>query len=457
MSIKSSFGRTEPSGQGIRKVLCRMVFTLSLSTLLLNVVSAAEIGGVAADTLAPLAAIQRFDSLFDIKQYAEAKKLCRGSALRLFDLLVMGHKKIGDAIDTSQSTESYEHVYLNLPFAGYRSRSHVVFKRPMMGMKELNSFQAIHLIWKDSSWFIWEFAELPNEYAALPKPSLETITSEEKHSLLPFSSRRYRGPARIDSMDLSISLSSGNRLDSLFENSPGQEIIERQDANHWTLRIRSAKVPADKAKNAHSKNRRHDKLSRYLQANSYLVLQDTALLKLSTSLRETHSNTLSQIQAVYDWVRSHMHFKLGAVLISPSDEILAKLEGDCTEAAILSVALLRSLKIPARMVIGYATQGDGLFVGHAWVEAWLDSRMSWLAFDPALGQFPADAKRVQFKALDEELELRMQATNLLLKSLGSLQFEIRDVWSGSQRQSLEQSESSNPEEFFFQKVFGEAN
>ncbi|HYG66247.1 MAG TPA: transglutaminase-like domain-containing protein, partial [Anaeromyxobacteraceae bacterium] len=79
-----------------------------------------------------------------------------------------------------------------------------------------------------------------------------------------------------------------------------------------------------------------------------------------------------------------------------ASEVLAQGKGDCTEHAILFVALARSLGIPARTVHGlvYARYDDGVpaLYWHAWAE--VQSANEWIAIDPTFGQPVADATHV---------------------------------------------------------------
>jgi hypothetical protein len=83
-----------------------------------------------------------------------------------------------------------------------------------------------------------------------------------------------------------------------------------------------------------------------------------------------------------------------------ASEVLAAGKGDCTEHALLFVALARALGIPARTVHGlvYARYDDGVpaLYWHAWAE--VQSGGEWIAIDPTFGQAIADATHLALGA-----------------------------------------------------------
>jgi transglutaminase-like putative cysteine protease len=79
-----------------------------------------------------------------------------------------------------------------------------------------------------------------------------------------------------------------------------------------------------------------------------------------------------------------------------ASEVLRSGKGDCTEHALLFVALARAAGIPARGVHGlvYANYGDGGpgLYWHAWAEVRVGDE--WIAVDPTFGQEVADATHI---------------------------------------------------------------
>jgi len=96
-------------------------------------------------------------------------------------------------------------------------------------------------------------------------------------------------------------------------------------------------------------------------------------------------------QAVYERLE-----KVYGVSHDRASEVLRAGKGDCTEHALLFLALAHAAGIPARGVHGlvYAQYGDGVpaLYWHAWVE--VKSGREWIALDPTFGQPVADPTHI---------------------------------------------------------------
>lgn len=137
-------------------------------------------------------------------------------------------------------------------------------------------------------------------------------------------------------------------------------------------------------------------LSDYLLPERFIESDSAPVRMLAKQLRQ--SNPAATARAIYDWVRSNLHYAgyiaqdLGAV------QALAQHSGDCTEYADLVVALARANGIPARMLGGYVTDHDialrsldyhnwaELYFNDGWrlvdaqKEHWLESASQYIGF-----------------------------------------------------------------------------
>jgi hypothetical protein len=110
------------------------------------------------------------------------------------------------------------------------------------------------------------------------------------------------------------------------------------------------------------------------------------------------------------WVGSHMVNDYGASSDRASDALRA-MRGDCTEHSLLTVAMLRSVGIPARRIDGliYVVAEGGLprLYWHEWVEAFVGQ---WTQLDPTWNEPVADAAHIALgkEAREEILPLMGQ-------------------------------------------------
>ena len=112
---------------------------------------------------------------------------------------------------------------------------------------------------------------------------------------------------------------------------------------------------------------------------------------------------------VYDYLRKDITLSIPSAV-----QVLEVGQGDCNEHTVLYVALARALGLPARTAVGLVHL-RGQFYYHAWPEVWLDG---WVAVDPTLGQFPADASHLRFLTggLARQVEL--------IRLIGRLELDI---------------------------------
>lgn len=120
--------------------------------------------------------------------------------------------------------------------------------------------------------------------------------------------------------------------------------------------------------------------------NRYLA--DTRLLEITSaeiqSLKKKFSSSQSKLDDVMRFVYNYITNKSEGIPIVSARTVLQTRTGDCTEHAVLTVALLRALGIPARAVVGMILCREfghyhNVFVFHMWAEAFTGGR--WVLVD----------------------------------------------------------------------------
>ncbi len=132
------------------------------------------------------------------------------------------------------------------------------------------------------------------------------------------------------------------------------------------------------------RNREHaDKPSGFHTRDTRLLNMDHSSVKeLSAEIKGTDTDkTIAVIESrVHKIIKNKSY---GIPLVS-APKIIEARSGDCTEHTVLSVALLRSLDIPARAIVGMVLTKRfagkcNVFVYHMWAEAFIDG--SWVMVD----------------------------------------------------------------------------
>jgi transglutaminase-like putative cysteine protease len=91
-----------------------------------------------------------------------------------------------------------------------------------------------------------------------------------------------------------------------------------------------------------------------------------------------------RVQAICDWVHTHVSFMHGSVGLADALEVYLQRRGVCRDFAHLAVTFCRAMNIPARYGFGYmgdigVPPMDAAMDFHAWFEVYLGGR--WYTFD----------------------------------------------------------------------------
>ncbi|MCU0847122.1 MAG: transglutaminase domain-containing protein [Spirochaetes bacterium] len=111
----------------------------------------------------------------------------------------------------------------------------------------------------------------------------------------------------------------------------------------------------------------------YLRDTRFLNLVSPEVKKISSAFK-MGGNILDDVA---NFVYGHITSKIVGIPLIPAVEIIRVRSGDCTEHSVLTVAILRSLGIPARAVTGMVIAREfmgkkNVFVFHMWAEAYFD-------------------------------------------------------------------------------------
>ncbi|RFT15738.1 MAG: Transglutaminase domain protein [Candidatus Saccharicenans subterraneus] len=118
----------------------------------------------------------------------------------------------------------------------------------------------------------------------------------------------------------------------------------------------------------------------YLEANTYIDINDPEIKRIASEVAGREKNVFQKALKLRDWVSRNLAFDAGFVF-APASEVMKAKKATCAGYAALLAALLRAAGIPSRYLMGIV-YANGIWGGHAWVEAWLEGR--WVPLDAAL-------------------------------------------------------------------------
>ncbi len=421
--------------------------------------SGREASGAEAETRAR-AVVERFDSLLahgSPSSLEHARALTTGTARRLFPLLAETRDAVAAVLDTARSRDTVLDVRVAEPWAAVKVRAEAVFTRPFLGMTSLVSVQLVHL-YRDpgaapADWRIADFEELADAAApTIPRtgaaPGAGAAAADDSPSLSPFPVSRLapaRGDhARATRVRLHLTRRDGTPLPPLpatpwqtvvpppraptassSSSSPSSSLASPAVILEVTRATVRDSVPTGRVA------ARPDSLARYLASTPELDLTDKLLRTRAATLAKGSPHDVETARRIRRYVSDSFDYSLGATLFATSREAVRDMKGDCSEASVLTAALLRATGIPSRVMLGYASLGQGVWIGHAWVEAWLGGADGgWVGVDAALHEFPAGPHRVALVALSGREDMKAAATNLMLSTLNNLDIEIEGAWAG---------------------------
>ncbi|MGQ0816095.1 MAG: transglutaminase-like domain-containing protein [Gemmatimonadota bacterium] len=151
-----------------------------------------------------------------------------------------------------------------------------------------------------------------------------------------------------------------------------------------------------------------------LRAEPLIQSNDPVIIRTAERITRRTRDPAEAARRLNEWV--YRELRKDITLSVPSAlQVLEARRGDCNEHTVLYVALARAIGLPARTAVG-VVHVRGRFYYHAWPEVFINN--GWVAVDPTLGQYPADASHIRFLVggLARQVEL--------IRLIGRLELEI---------------------------------
>lgn len=167
----------------------------------------------------------------------------------------------------------------------------------------------------------------------------------------------------------------------------------------------------------------------YLTSNTYVQLDDRLVKQHAADAAGTEADPWKAAQAMERWVSQNLKKKNFSTLLASAAEVARDLSGDCTEHAVLLVAMCRARGIPARVAVGlvYVPKLSS-FAGHMWTEVFV--RGVWIPLDATLGNGGISADHIKFadSSFSDDGDIPPVGCFVpMVGALGKMKIEVRDV------------------------------
>ena len=202
----------------------------------------------------------------------------------------------------------------------------------------------------------------------------------------------------------------------------------------------------------------------YLAPEPNIESDDPAIKARAEQVAEGSTDSWEASQKIARWVYVNITYKVTG---AGAKETLETRQGDCGPHSYLTVAMLRSIGIPSRIVGGMTygrVGGEPFFIQHYWTEVLINEK--WIPIDSTAGQYGyIDATHVRFFRLggiqnltveviehtQAKPEIKVEQKEALLKpgEYGKYRFVIDDVEFGYSDYKIVKKETYNGQEAYY--------
>jgi len=164
-------------------------------------------------------------------------------------------------------------------------------------------------------------------------------------------------------------------------------------------------------------------VGRYTRGGFHLDLEDPRLMELLAGCGTGAAIDPARAICLERLVHGYIEHKSLAYGFAGLKEVLDRKTGDCTEHALLLVALLRRIAVPSRVAYGLILTEAG-FIGHAWVEMFAAGKWHWL--DPSFPEGRPYGLKIRLGVMDPGEPAWAALSLSLFQVVGGVEAEILD-------------------------------
>lgn len=123
-----------------------------------------------------------------------------------------------------------------------------------------------------------------------------------------------------------------------------------------------------------------------LRPETGIESDDPTIVEKARALAAGQPDCYRVVERMAVWVHDHIAYAIPGG--GTAKATLQQLQGECAGHSRLLAALLRSVGIPARLVVGgtFTSLYGGCFCQHVWNEVWVGERIGWMPVDSTAGE-----------------------------------------------------------------------
>lgn len=168
-----------------------------------------------------------------------------------------------------------------------------------------------------------------------------------------------------------------------------QTFSGRKEKDHiiGTVMVRSRTYTGEEAPAFPYAGPDREKVEEFLRPSGLIEADDPAIVSQATELTQGAKDSWEAARRIAQWVHANISYEIAD---SPSAKLaLQTRKGDCGPHSTLTIAMLRAVGVPARLVGGlcYTPSLGGSWGQHAWVEVYQGPKSGWVPMDPTTGEY----------------------------------------------------------------------
>ncbi len=166
----------------------------------------------------------------------------------------------------------------------------------------------------------------------------------------------------------------------------------------------------------------------FLKSTYFLDSGNDEIKALATKIVGDETDPWRMAQRIEKWVHEHMKVST-AIDYIPASHTVADLRGDCRQYAMLTAALCRAAKLPARTALGLVYDKDAakgpVLAFHMWTEVWVQGQ--WMGIDAVWGEGGVGADHIKITDHSWSDTKTLAPLGAVTRVMGKIQVEVKEV------------------------------